>query len=153
MGLSGESTSDNYIKIGDGSGEAIGGYLDWCILDLSDAYAPGEGEPFPEGLIVDGYDTGVAEEATVPDQYALGQNYPNPFNPTTTIEFQLPQDDHVTVTIFNAVGQTVTVLTDKSYKSGVHKLTFDAARYSSGLYFYKIKTNSFSKVRKMMLLK
>ena len=43
VGISTESNSDNYIKIGDGSGDAIGGYLDWCILDLSGAYAPGEG--------------------------------------------------------------------------------------------------------------
>lgn len=155
VGVSGESTSDNYIKIGDGSGDAIGGYLDWCILDLSDAYAPGEGEAIPEALIVDYFDTNVADNsnAAKPDVYALRQNYPNPFNPSTTIQFQIPQADHVKVAIFNSLGQRVEVLTDKTYDSGVYELTFDAAKYSSGLYFYKIETNAFTDVKKMMLLK
>ncbi|MDZ7722647.1 MAG: hypothetical protein U5R06_07480 [candidate division KSB1 bacterium] len=53
-GVSGSSSGDQYIKIGDGSGDAIGGYLDWCILDPSGAYAPGEGNALPEDLYVEG---------------------------------------------------------------------------------------------------
>ncbi|MBN1155848.1 hypothetical protein JXB12_13100, partial [candidate division KSB1 bacterium] len=53
-GVSTSSTTSKYIKVGDGSGEAIGGYMDWCILNLNGAFAPGEGPAIPEGLFVDG---------------------------------------------------------------------------------------------------
>ena len=154
VGESGESNSDNYIKIGDGSGDAIGGYLDWCILELTGAFAPGEGTPLPEGLKVDGIDSRIAEEATEkPVTYELGQNYPNPFNPTTVIPFAIPESGHVTITVYNALGREVMRLADRQYDSGRHRVSFDAANVSSGLYFYRIKAGNFTKVKKMMLLK
>ena len=153
-GVSTASSGDNYIKIGDGSGDAIGGYLDWCILDLSGAYAPGEGLAIPEGLEVDMYTTSVESQTPAkPDQYLLAQNYPNPFNPTTHIEFQLPESGHVTLSIYNTMGQLLETIIDAKMESGFHSITFDAAKYSSGIYFYKIKTANFNDVKKMLLLK
>ncbi len=155
MGISGESSGDNYIKIGDGSSDAIGGYIDWCILDLSGAYSPGEGEAIPEGLYVDRVSSDVADkgEAEKPFTYELGQNYPNPFNPVTRIPFQVPEAGHVTITIYNTLGQQVLVLTDRKYENGRYHVSFDAAQFSSGLYFYKMKAKNYVQVRKMMLMK
>lgn len=81
------------------------------------------------------------------------QNYPNPFNPTTTIQFQTPQAGHVKITVYNTLGQLVTTLVDGNMKAGIHKVTFDAADYATGVYFYRLKVNDFSKVKKMLLLK
>ncbi|MGA2625373.1 MAG: T9SS type A sorting domain-containing protein [Bacteroidota bacterium] len=98
---------------------------------------------------------------SVPVEYTLYQNYPNPFNPTTTIEFKLPASSVVTVTIFNMLGQEVVKLADhQQFAEGINHLQFDAARYASGVYFYRLLVNDlgtgalkFQQVRKMMLVK
>jgi len=100
--------------------------------------------------IVTGIENGPG---AVPLTYALGQNYPNPFNPSTTIKFQTPKAGLVTITVYNTLGQRVTTLVNKNMKSGVHQLTFNAARFSSGIYFYRMKAEGFTQVKKMMLLK
>lgn len=153
-GASTSSTSDLYIKIGDGSGDAIGGYLDWCIVDMSGAYAPGEGMPIPEGLIVDGL-TAVDDfnNSLLPSDYMLSQNYPNPFNPSTTINFQIPESRHVKILVYNILGQQVANLVDKELNAGSYKVTFDASHLTSGIYFYSINAGNFREVKKMMLLK
>ena len=97
----------------------------------------------------------------VPQEYALYQNYPNPFNPTTTIRFSLPQAGAVTVRVYNLLGQEVITLADhQQFDKGASQLVFDASRYASGVYFYRIFVNDnstgalkFQQVRKMMLLK
>ncbi len=99
--------------------------------------------------------------AAVPVEYTLFQNYPNPFNPTTTIEFKLPVTSYVTVVVFNMLGQEVVKLADhQQFAEGTSHVQFDAARYASGVYFYRILVNDlangamkFQEVRKMMLLK
>jgi hypothetical protein len=106
--------------------------------------------------LFDGYGiaTDVEEErGTMPLTYDLKQNYPNPFNPTTNIQFQIPKDGHVTISVYNSLGQRVATLVDRNLKSGRHHVTFDAAKYSSGIYFYRIKAEGFSQVKKMMLIK
>ena len=85
--------------------------------------------------------------------YKLMQNYPNPFNPNTNIRFQIPKDGHVTISVYNSLGQQVATLVDRNLKSGVHRVTFDAAKYSSGIYLYKIQAADFMQVKKMILLK
>jgi hypothetical protein len=91
----------------------------------------------------------------IPAAYYLKQNYPNPFNPLTTIEYGLPVDTDVAVTIFNVLGQKVTVLVDQPQRAGRYKLQFDAARagMASGIYFYQIRTAGLVKSYKMLLLK
>ena len=153
-GTSTESTGDKYFKVGDGSGDAIGGYMDWLMLDLSGAYAPGEGQAFPEGFEVDDYSTPVEEtNPTAPTSFILGQNYPNPFNPATTIEFSLPVAEHVTVTVYNAIGEKMAVLIDARLSQGHHRVRFDGRLFSSGIYFYEVKAGHASQIKKMMLMK
>jgi photosystem II stability/assembly factor-like uncharacterized protein len=89
----------------------------------------------------------------VPAVYELSQNYPNPFNPTTTINYAIPTDGLVSMKIYNILGQEVATLVNKVQVAGVYQATFNASSLSSGVYFYKIESGSFSSIKKMMLLK
>jgi hypothetical protein len=101
---------------------------------------------------------------SVPLVYELYQNYPNPFNPVTTIEYDLAHPSRVTLTVFNILGQEVTTLIDELQPAGKQMAPFNANRYASGVYFYRLVArstdskdegtkNTFIKVRKMLLLK
>jgi len=85
--------------------------------------------------------------------YKLQQNYPNPFNPTTQISFTLPQSGNVSLSVYNVIGQRVAVLANDVLQSGQHTFTFDASNLASGMYLYRLQTDNFSSVRKMMLIK
>jgi photosystem II stability/assembly factor-like uncharacterized protein len=90
---------------------------------------------------------------TNPTDFFLEQNFPNPFNTSTVIVYGLPQDQHVTVSVYNVLGQRVAVLTDADVKAGHHSLTFDGSGFASGLYIYRLQTAAFTKTFKMQLLK
>ncbi len=89
----------------------------------------------------------------VPSEFALLQNYPNPFNPTTTINYELPEQTMVEISIFNALGERVAMLVNEIKDAGRHTVEFNASGYSSGIYFYQIKANDFVSVKKMILMK
>jgi len=89
----------------------------------------------------------------MPSEFSLGQNYPNPFNPITSIPYSLRESAHVTLTLYNVLGQKVATLVDQRQDAGYHRAVFDAAAFSSGIYFYELKAGSFSGTRKMVLLK
>jgi hypothetical protein len=90
----------------------------------------------------------------VPASFVLDQNYPNPFNPSTTITFALRLNDHVTLKIFNVLGQQVGILLDEVRPAGSYKVTFDASSFASGVYFYRLTTSGgISAAKKMVLMK
>ncbi|MBK7229129.1 MAG: T9SS type A sorting domain-containing protein [Ignavibacteriales bacterium] len=89
----------------------------------------------------------------VPTQYTLSNNYPNPFNPTTTISFTLPEQAKVKVTIYDALGNQLEVITDDVKSAGTHNVKWNATNYASGIYFYKLEANNFVQTRKMILMK
>ncbi|MBN2423692.1 MAG: T9SS type A sorting domain-containing protein [Calditrichaceae bacterium] len=95
--------------------------------------------------------SGTAGE--IPDKIALSQNYPNPFNNSTVIDYQLPVDGEVELTVYNLLGQKVAVLVSGMHKAGSHQIKFDASRLSSGIYLYKIKAGSYSEIKRMLLIK
>jgi len=100
----------------------------------------------------------ITAENLLPAEYTLHQNYPNPFNPTTSIELSLPQAGYVTLEVFNILGQSVRRLVDQELPAGVHRVTFDGhnsrgKQLSSGIYFYRLKTDQHTESRKMILLK
>ena len=97
--------------------------------------------------------TGVEDEGVSLEQYQLAQNYPNPFNPETTITFQLAKPGHTTIQVFNAQGQLMATLVDEKLSSGNHHITFRGESYPSGIYYYRIQSDHFSTVRKMVLMK
>ncbi|RPI07131.1 MAG: T9SS C-terminal target domain-containing protein [Ignavibacteriae bacterium] len=90
---------------------------------------------------------------SVPGTFSLQQNYPNPFNPITTIEFSLPVKSEIRLTVINLLGQEVKVVAKGSYNAGSHKVTLDASTLASGIYFYKLKADSYSDVKKLVLMK
>lgn len=80
-------------------------------------------------------------------------NRPNPFNPATTIEYAIPQDEHVRITVFDALGRSVEVLVDEIRTAGTHAVVFDAKQLPSGIYFYRMETPNFTKMQKMVVAK
>ncbi len=93
------------------------------------------------------------EIEVLPTKYELNQNYPNPFNPMTTIKFSLPERGKVQLEIYNMIGERIAILINKEMEAGYHSINFDASNLSSGVYFYRINTKNFNKVRKMLLVK
>ncbi len=92
-------------------------------------------------------------ESGMPQEYQLSQNYPNPFNPSTTIEYYLPEQADVNVTIYDALGNELDVLFSGSKSAGTHSLNWNASKYASGIYFYRLSSGKFNQVKKMLLLK
>ena len=100
---------------------------------------------------------GSSSSIEIPKEFALHQNYPNPFNPTTTIRYQLPIVSHVTLKIYNILGQEVKTLVDEIQYAGYKLVEWNAGNLSSGVYFYRLTTNtngkSFVAVKKLLLMK
>ena len=95
----------------------------------------------------------VEQPNEIPSDYYLAQNYPNPFNPVTTIEFGLPEESQVKLSVYNIIGQEIKVLLNGELKAGRYKVNFDAGELSSGIYFYMLKANDRIFKRKMVLIK
>jgi uncharacterized delta-60 repeat protein len=95
----------------------------------------------------------VEVDVMVPIEYSLEQNFPNPFNPSTTIEYRIPSDGFVSLTIYNTIGQEVSMLVNENQSAGNYSITFSADKLPSGLYFYSLRSGDFSETRKMLLLK
>jgi hypothetical protein len=94
----------------------------------------------------------------VPQEFALHQNYPNPFNPVTTINYDLPQQTHVNLMIYDILGREVVKLVSSEIPAGYQSVIWNTRNsfgtpVSAGIYFYQIQTKDFVKTRKMVLLK
>jgi hypothetical protein len=89
----------------------------------------------------------------VPGKYTLYQNYPNPFNPATIISFEVPSTSFVVLTIYDAAGRIVETIINKQFTAGHYELEWNASKYSSGIYFYKLEAGNFSETKKMVLVK
>ncbi len=97
--------------------------------------------------------TDITDEENIPGKFELYQNYPNPFNPETRIKFDIGEDAHVKIIIYNSLGEQIKVLTDKYYTKGTYELIFNGSDLPSGTYFYKLISGSFELTKKMELLK
>ena len=89
----------------------------------------------------------------LPERFVLEQNYPNPFNPTTNIQYALPHTSHVTLTVFNTLGQQVATLVNGDIDAGYHDVTFNAAGLASGVYFYRLQAGSYVETKKLVLVR
>ena len=98
--------------------------------------------------------TGIVEkQSRVPVDFGLHQNYPNPFNPSTAIRYQIPIQTHVSLIVYDMLGREVSILVDAMQDPGYKTMQFDAGSLASGMYFYRLKTDSFVQTRKLLLLK
>ena len=95
----------------------------------------------------------LLQSKRTPDEYQLMQNHPNPFNPVTTIRFNLPEEAHVKLEIFDVQGRLVKTLANRTFSSGFHAAEWNASGISSGVYFYRLVTPSYTEMRKMILLR
>ena len=105
-----------------------------------------------EILVTNSKDFIDTDQMTV-TEFSLGHAYPNPFNPTTTVSLSVPEAGHVSVKVYNLMGQVVGVLMDGMVKSDVYSLTFDGADLSSGVYMIKAETGSQITTQKIMMVK
>lgn len=85
--------------------------------------------------------------------YYLSQNYPNPFNPSTRINYNVAEPGYVILKVYNVLGVKVATLVNEYKSSGNHSVDFNAADFSSGVYFYSLSVNNFTQTRKMILEK
>ncbi|MBI5727571.1 MAG: choice-of-anchor A family protein, partial [Ignavibacteriales bacterium] len=96
---------------------------------------------------------GAKGNETVPATFALSQNYPNPFNPATKINFTMPGSGHVSLVVYNILGQQVKTLVDADYNPGAYTVQFDGKDMASGIYIYRLTANKLSITKKMILVK
>ncbi|MDZ7268978.1 MAG: carbohydrate binding domain-containing protein [candidate division KSB1 bacterium] len=113
---------------------------------------------FDDFAVVEGQVTRVQGGRELPAAYALAQNYPNPFNPETRISYALPRDVHVTLAIFNALGQKVRTLVQANQPAGRHEIVWDGRNddgqsVASGIYFYQLRTADAKLTRRMLLMR
>ena len=87
------------------------------------------------------------------EDYQLFQNYPNPFNPSTKIKYSVPESGFVKLSVYNLVGEEVSVLVNEKVDAGIYEVTFSAANLPSGTYFYRLQAGNTVKLKKIVLLK
>jgi hypothetical protein len=89
----------------------------------------------------------------IPERFILSPNYPNPFNPSTTIKYDLPKQSRVKLVVYDILGREIATLVDEIQKAGSYQAVWNASRFASGVYFYRLQTGSFTETKKLVLLK
>ncbi len=136
------------------------GTVQFSSLPIGDSYGPvlicklGDGSDILLHNLISPFITDVQEDdLKIPQEYSLEQNYPNPFNPTTTINYSIPDQTHVSLKVFDVLGRELEVLVNKEQPQGNYEVEFNASSLTSGVYFYKIEAGDFVDTKKMVLLR
>ena len=149
------------------SSQCIGAGIDSIEINGTKYYPPslcinGNPRPSPAGSMPDigacenllaSPLVGIENELITPKEFALYQNYPNPFNPTTKISWQSPVSSRQTLKIFDLLGREIVTLIDEVKPVGTYEVTWNAVNLPSGVYFYQLKTGSYTAIKKLLLLK
>jgi len=93
------------------------------------------------------------DDNLIPTEFSMNSAYPNPFNPATTVEFALPVDSKVNISVYDISGHLVSELVNSNVHAGYHHYTWNASAFVSGIYIVKLQANQFTQVRKVMLIK
>ena len=135
----------------------VNSFYTWRVKAFNSSGESEWTDPFQFKTSADTTLTAEDESFGLPEEYSLEQNYPNPFNPSTTISFSLPEDGLTKLTVYNIIGQEIAVLISDYLTAGVYKVAFNANSQSppvtSGLYLYKLESNDFISIKKMLLIK
>ena len=133
--------------------------IDFTIVELTDMY----GNPYLDYESIPGVfyileTMSYSETNILPGEFQLAQNYPNPFNPVTTIHYDLPENSHVKITIFDMLGGEVKTLINKTQDAGSRSVIWNATNdygksVSAGIYLYQIEAGEHLQTKKMVLLK
>jgi len=91
--------------------------------------------------------------SNVPTVFKLYNNYPNPFNPKTTIKYDIPKNSNVRIMIYDVLGKEVETIVNEKKTAGSYEIQWDASKYASGTYFYRIEAGDFTETKKLVLLK
>lgn len=128
--------------------------VDSVIVDWNDGYRQYATDvPINQAIEFHGI-VGINNKSNeIPNEFSLNQNYPNPFNPSTTIEYTLPKNTSLKLTIFDINGKVVQSISDDNKPAGTYQFKFNAEGISSGVYFYRLETPGFVDTKKMILLK
>jgi Secretion system C-terminal sorting domain/Photosynthesis system II assembly factor YCF48 len=98
--------------------------------------------------------TGFVNNGTIiPRDFTLYQNFPNPFNPTTTIKLDLPKSTNISLIICDMLGRELYQIANEYLKAGSYSFTWDARKFASGIYFYRLKTEDYTETKRMVLIK
>ena len=89
----------------------------------------------------------------VPKAFTLFQNYPNPFNPSTNISFSLPSRSFVSLKVFDLLGKEVATIVSEEMSAGSYSKQWNASKFASGVYFYRLQAGSFTEIKKLLFLK
>ena len=163
---------DSYrVQVATDSGFATGGILDTAVVDTFKAVSglagstkyywhvnaknPGGTSAWSDvWSFTTKFVAAVHEDSKpLPDRFSLAQNYPNPFNPSTMIRYALPQSAHVTLSVYNTLGERVALLVDGELQAGYHDVAFNGGGLASGVYFCKLAAGKFTDVKKLILIK
>lgn len=106
-----------------------------------------------EGLYEIDLITGIDDEINLINKYYLSQSYPNPFNPITKIKFSIPQSEVIQIKVYDVLGKEIQTLLNEYKTTGSYEVDFDASSLSSGIYFYRMISGSYSETKKMILLR
>ena len=138
------------------------GFQSISILDSLHGFVVGGQGGFYE-TINGGELTDVSSKHIVNEKFSLGQNYPNPFNPTTTIQYTIPKESFVTIKVYNVLGKEVATLVNERKPAGNYRIDFstkggftkggNSGYLSSGIYFYRLISGTYSETKKMIVLK
>jgi len=90
---------------------------------------------------------------TGPKEFKLEQNFPNPFNPSTTIQYQLPQDARVTLKVYDILGSEVATLVNEEQQAGYKEVKFNGSNIASGMYVYRLQAGDYVSIKKMLMIK
>jgi uncharacterized membrane protein YccF (DUF307 family) len=147
------SYTNNTLKTGGMGSFPLGDLYHWfpAIYTQWKAQATAEDAAINK-LLMNGI-TSVKQQPGLPTSFSLSQNYPNPFNPTTKINYSIPKTGFVSLKVYNIIGQEVETLFNGLQQPGNYSATFDGKNLTSGVYFYRLQSESASITKKFVLIK